>query len=245
MKPGAVMPTAVVVVWSEVGDVVPTVVPVVEAVVEGSWFVVGVVEGAAVPHEASRNAPASTSAVLLPITPVYAGSPFAFTGGTDADEREVRSFDFCESVGDREVFEASGNLIERYVDRLSAVLTHEVLVVALPREMYDCRPMPQMDVMEYVESFEDVEGAVHGRLVDSDSRGLLRSRSQFGRVEVLPDAAGECFADCPPRRGDAQPLRSEICDERVCVDHGALNDGTPVIALPSISVWISLVPSYV
>jgi hypothetical protein len=174
VKPGAALPAVVVVVSTE-DEVVPlVVVAVVSAVVAvaGVESVVAVVEVAAAPQEASSIAPASNRAVRL-IATVYVRSQFAFTSRAYADEREVGSLDFGESVGGREVAEPGYHLVKRDVDRLAARLAYEVLVVPLPRQMDDRWAVAQVYVMEYIEAFEDIERSIYGGLIDPDARRVL------------------------------------------------------------------------
>lgn len=248
MKSGAAVP----------GDAVDVEVVVdVGAVVEvesgldvvGGGAVSSVVEVVSIvddtPHDATRTAHATIARVCLVTPTVYDSSAFALAGVAHADKCEVLAPYFGEPMGGGELAEHRGHLIEGDVDRPAAPLAHEVLVVALSSEVDNRRSMAEMDVMQDLEALEHVERPIDGRLIDTYTRRGLGPLLQLGRVEVLSDVGGECLTDRTACRGDSKPFRAKGGDERVDVDHGARNDGMPVIAFPRIRVWISLVPSYV
>ncbi len=190
----------------------------------------------AAPHDANRTATATTATIRLIIPTVYGSSEFARTGAAHADEREVRALYFGEPMGCGKLTEHCGHPLEGDVNGPAALLAHEVLVVPPAGEVDDRRPVAEVDMVKDIETLEHVECAVHGRLVDGNTRRGFGPFPQFGCIEVLSDVGGERFADRASCRGDSKTFGAKVGDERVDVDHGARNDGMPVIAFPRISV---------
>lgn len=79
-------------------------------------------------------------------------------------------------IGDEAVFggdigEERFQLAEREVDRLSARFAHEMMMAGLAAQMKHAGPMPEMNVVEESEVFQNIDRAIDRRLVDRGSRG--------------------------------------------------------------------------
>ncbi len=157
----------------------------------------------------------------------------------------MRSVNACERVAAGESLEGLDNLIDRDVHRLPAVFADEVLVVGLGAQVDDGRAVAEVDVMQDAEPFENVDRPIDRRLVDADARNLLGALTDLRGIEMHIAARSECIAHRPARRCDAETFRAKVTNQRFGFHQGARKAGTPVIALPRISIWISFVPSYV
>lgn len=157
----------------------------------------------------------------------------------------MRSLNARKRMAMGKTLEGLDDLIDRDVHHLPAVFADEVLVVGLGTEVDDGRAVTEVNVMQDVEPFQNVDRAIDRRLVDADARALLGPLTNLGGIEMLTLVRSKRIADCPARRCDAQTFRAKVANQRFGFHHGARKAGTPVIALPRINVWISLVPSYV
>ena len=106
-----------------------------------------------------------------------------------------------------------------------------------------CSPISKVDMMQDAEPFENVDRPIDRRLVDADTGDLLGALTNLCGIEMNIAARCQCIAHRPARRCDAQTFRTKVTNQRFGFHQGARKAGTPVIALPRISIWIPFVPS--
>jgi hypothetical protein len=75
-----------------------------------------------------------------------------------------------EAVFGGDIGEEGLQLAEREVDRLSARFAHEVVMARFAAQVKDAGPVPEMNVMEESEAFQNIDGAIDRGLVDRRSR---------------------------------------------------------------------------